>query len=360
MLYISFKELLEKVRPYITKQDTRLRKAITAEERLSVTLRFLATGHNFTDLEADFKISRMSISSIIMETCNAIYNSFKDEYLKLPQTAEEWKDLAKKTEERWQFPNCIGAADGKHIPILHPKDSGSDFYNYKGFFSVVLLAIVDYDYKFLFVDVGSQGRISDGGVYRNSSFNKALERGYLNLPDPEPLPSSDEPAWIHDKNDPIPYVFVADDAFPLGKNCMKPYPQTNLTDRKRIFNYRLSRMRRISENVFGIWGSRFRVFTTTMALSPDKVVTITLATIALHNLLRTKGKTLYTDDCALDKENEDGSLTPGSWRSVQNVCRNLGKNKDNHAQKSAENIRDILADHFYGPGAIPWQWNMLL
>ena len=114
------------------------------------------------------------------------------------------------------------------------------------------MAVVDYDYKSLFCDVGCQGRISDGGVFRNCEFNKALENGKLNLPKPTPLPTSTDPNAAYDKNDPLPYVFVADDAFPLGEHCMKPYAQTNLSDRKRIFYYRLSRMRRISENVFGI------------------------------------------------------------------------------------------------------------
>ena len=169
-----------------------------------------------------------------------------------------------------------------YIHILHPKDSGSDFYNYRGFFSIVMLAIVDYNYKFLFVDVGCQGRFSDGGVFRNSAVNKALERGKLNVPDPAILPTSTDPTWLHEQNDPLPYVFVADDVFRLGKHSLKPYPQTNLSDRKRICNCRLSRMRRISENVFGIWRSRFRVFTTAMALSPEKAVTITLATVAIR------------------------------------------------------------------------------
>ena len=75
----------------------------------------------------------------------------KEEYLKILQTKEDWKRIAEKTQERWQFHNCIGAVDGKHID---PKDSGSDFYNYKGFFSIEMLAICDYDYKFLFVDAG--------------------------------------------------------------------------------------------------------------------------------------------------------------------------------------------------------------
>ena len=166
----------------------------------------------------------------------------KDEYLIIPQRKEDWKCIAEKTQERWQFPNCIGAADGKHISILRPKDSGLNFYIYKGFFSIVMLVIVDYDYNFLFVDVGSQGRISDGGVFRNPSFNKGLERCKLNLPDPAPHSPSTDPTWLHRQNASLPYVLVTDDAFPLGKYCMKPYPQTKLSDRKRIFNYRLSRM----------------------------------------------------------------------------------------------------------------------
>ena len=73
--------------------------------------------------------------------------------------------------------------------------------------------------------------ISDGGVFQNSALKrafKALERDKLNLPDPAPLPTSTDPTWLHEQNDPLHYVFVADDAFPLGNHCMKPYPKTNL------------------------------------------------------------------------------------------------------------------------------------
>ena len=92
--------------------------------------------------------------------------------------------------------------------------------------------------------MGCQGRISDGGVYRNSTFYKALENGSLSLPDPVPLPGSDDPQWMFDQcNEPIPYLLVADDAFPLGIHCMKPFIQSDLSHRKRIFKYRLSRMR---------------------------------------------------------------------------------------------------------------------
>ena len=56
-----------------------------------------------------------------------------------------------------------------------------------------MLALVDYDYKFMFIDVGCQGRISDGGVYNNASLSNAIENNLLDLPPPRPLPISEDP-----------------------------------------------------------------------------------------------------------------------------------------------------------------------
>ena len=142
---------------------------------------------------------------------------------------------------------------------------------------------------------------------------------------------------------------------------MKPFPQSNLNDRKRIFNYRLSKMRRISENVFGIWGNTFRVFTITMALEPNKTVDITLATVALHNMLRMESREKYTADGYLDTEKDDGNVISGSWRTdAVDFTTSLPNTKSNRASVSAEDTRYLLADHFYGPGEVPWQWNVLV
>ena len=85
-LIISFQELIEEVEPYIKNKDTVMRKAIIVDERLSLTLRFLATGHSFSDLEAGFKIHRTAVSGIVIKVCEAIYDCLKEEYLKIPQT----------------------------------------------------------------------------------------------------------------------------------------------------------------------------------------------------------------------------------------------------------------------------------
>ena len=93
-----------------------------------------------------------------------------------------------------------------------------------------------------------------------------------------------------------------------------------------------------------------------MAFSLGKAATITLVTVALHNMMRTKERLLYTNKNALGRENEDASVTKRNWRSIAaNYLVNIAKNKNNHAQKLAEKFRDIFAGHFYAPGAILWQ-----
>ena len=159
---------------------------------------------------------------------------------------------------KWNYPCCLGAIDGKHIAIQQPADTGSEFFNYKHFFSVILFAMVDANYKFIYIDVGAAGRAGDTGDFADSALNKALRTNYLDLPDAVALQG------ISAK---ISYHIVGDDAFPLNTRLMKPYPYRNLEKEKRIFNYTLSRARRVVENAFGILAHRWRVFLTTIKLN---------------------------------------------------------------------------------------------
>lgn len=128
-------------------------------------------------------------------------------------------------------------------------------------------------------DIGTNGRVSDGGVLENTEFGRRLLNETLNLPeDASPDSCSDCK---------LPYVFVGDEAFALRRNFMKPYAQKDVNDNeKRIFNYRLSRARRVVENCFGIMASRFRIFNTAINLKLSSIEKAVMACVVLHNYLR--------------------------------------------------------------------------
>ncbi|XP_057302741.1 uncharacterized protein LOC130636907 [Hydractinia symbiolongicarpus] len=340
----TFVELLEKVRPYITKQTTSCRKPISAEEKLSVTLRFLATGESYQSLMYQFRMSDKTISLFVPIVARAIYRVLKKDYLRLPQTEEEWKALSDKINLKWRFPNCIGALDGKHIPIKLMPNTGSTFYSYKGFHNA-----------------GCQGRISDGGVLRNRELYHLLNNHRLALPPPKQLPLSEDPAWDQLDLPEIPYVIVGDDAFALSKNLLKPFSKNTLCDAERIFNYRLSRFRKISENAFGILSARFRIINSTINLSPSKTTSLVMAIVALHNMLMTKSKDSYAPVGLVDQEDLlTNRIVPGQWRGMADVSNDLQTCAQRKASSNAKEIRCVFKDYFMGSGQVSWQWNMLV
>ena len=105
-----------------------------------------------------------------------------------PPTTEDWKRIEHHFYSQWNYPNCIGAVDGKHVVIQSPHNSGSQFFNYKGTFSLVLMALVDADYQFTFVDIGDYGSQSDGAVFKNSNFGQQFINGELDVPGPNLCP----------------------------------------------------------------------------------------------------------------------------------------------------------------------------
>eukprot|EP00795_Rhopilema_esculentum_P004037 gene4037-20212_t len=104
--------------------------------------------------------------------------------MKVPKTVDEWELVASEFESSWNFPNCLGAMDGKHINIIAPARSGSLFFNYKKTFSIVLLAICNANYEFLMVDIGEAGRQSDAGVFANSNIVHSITNNLLPVPVP--------------------------------------------------------------------------------------------------------------------------------------------------------------------------------
>lgn len=271
--------------------------------------------------------------------------------LQFPKSSEKWRNIAQHFEERWNFPHCLGAIDGKHIDIVPPADSGSYYYNYKKRHSMVLMAIVDANYEFLLVDFGTNGRISDGGVLQNTKFFEMLQNNKMELPDAEVVKNSSTS---------LPYVFVADDAFPLRVDMIKPFRQADLHSRERkIFNYRLSRARHIVENAFGILASRFRIYHTVINLEPKNIEKIVMATCVLHNyLMKHVGSSYAPRECFYEENAANGTIITEGYNTTRSTMVNLQRRQGN-ILNYAKQVREKFTNYFVNEGSVSWQDNFV-
>nr|XP_034192555.1 uncharacterized protein LOC117609903 [Osmia lignaria] len=247
-----------------THSNENIRKIITSQYPNDSLHLFLATGDSYQTIAFSYRVSHLTVQSICLEVCKAINEILLAEYIPTP-CKEKWLEIANEMWTTWNFPNCLGALDGKHVTIQAPANSGSLYFNYKKSFSIVLLALLDVNYKFTAVDIGSYG--------------KSLQNCKLNVPEDSPLSGTDTIA---------PYVILGDEAFPLKKYLVRPnLGSKSIEDiEKRIFNYRLYRGRRSVECVFGILSQTFRVYCRKIIADPEKATTIILTTCILHNIIR--------------------------------------------------------------------------
>ena len=129
-------------------------------QKCLINCRFLAPGDSYVTLKTRFRMGLSTIHDIIRDTCRAIWITFKNEVMPDP-SLERWQEIEKGFRVRWNFPNCLGALDGKHVNIIAPANSASTFHNYGGHFSTVLMALVGANYCFVCVDIGEYGSNSD-------------------------------------------------------------------------------------------------------------------------------------------------------------------------------------------------------
>lgn len=149
---------------------------------------------------------------------------------------------------------------------------------------------------------------------------------------------------------------MADDAFPMGPHLLKPYGLSGgVSHSQRVFNYRLSRARRISENAFGILSNRFRIFLGKIDMAPESAQYIVLAAVTLHNILRCKNGRRYIPNLSVDQENVDGTVRRGEWRQVGINLDRMASHPQRNALSQAKLTRQILTEYFMSTGAVHWQ-----
>ena len=360
MLPSTFDDLLHLVGPSLKRQRSHFREPLPPALRLAVALRYLATGEGQASLSLNFRIGKSTVCEILSEVPEKIWDALRPIAVTFPGSVEEWKRISNDFWNLWGFPLCLGAIDGKHCVINCPPNSGSAFYNYKGTFSLVLMAVCDASYIFRYVDVGDYGRQCDSSVFSNTKFGELLSKGGLNLPQDDFLPNMQTKSR---------YCFIGDEAFPLKDTLQRPYPGKNLPEKLRIYNYRLSRARRVIENAFGILSSRWRFLRSPIQTRPEKAGKSVLAAIALHNWLKKHNDSqmafgrLYCPPGYVDYEDYHGILHKGIWRSEvveAGVLAELNQIGPNNYTKVANKFRAVMADFFISPqGELPWQYDVV-
>ena len=262
-----------------------LQKKYTSKKRLVITLRYLAERCSQQALSLNFQVGKSTVSKILKVVCEALYTVLATHFLRPPSTEEEWKQISSEFLELSNMPHVIGAINGKHVAMECPKNIGSLYHNYKGFFSHVF-AVCDAKYKFNFIDVGQYGGRNDGVVLKSSELSIRLELYSLNI-------SSED---IADKNFfedgelfILPYCMVGDEIFQLKNYAMRPYPGTRtgkLPIDQGVLNHRLSKARRVIKNSLGIFVARWRLFHKPIHADKENITSYILAEVALHTYLQ--------------------------------------------------------------------------
>ncbi|KAK7915496.1 hypothetical protein WMY93_011257 [Mugilogobius chulae] len=300
----SFDDLLSRVGERITYQDTNYRRSISPAERLSICLRLIQ------DHREQFQGRCLHGLHNRPDVAAAIWDCLVGEFMAVP-TVEEWRSIAEEFEERWNFPLCCGAVDGKHVKLKAPPNSGSLFFNYRLDHSLVLLAVVDARYRFRVIDVGGYGRTSDGGIFASSAFGQALREGTLHLPPDQNLPGADH-------RGPQPHVFVADEAFPLQQNLMRPYSGRG-------------------------------------GLAPGEHASSTTASPGQGSWWKMpSGSGPHSGGCSVATVVEPAP-GPGAAAHGLEPLPDVGRMGANNASQEATRVREVFKAHFCGEGAVAWQ-----
>ena len=328
----TFQFILEHIKHDI-QHDVVTEEPISPECRLGICLYRLARGDYYYTIAEMLGLGVATVCLIVKEVTEAIIANLWDLSVEqhMPKTKEDFEKRILDMEELWQFPFCWGSIDGCHIPIKCPSgglEACKEYHNYKNFYSVVLMAIVDSNYRFLWASCGFPGNSHDSIIFQSTEL-------WNNITENNAIPNIGQTV---DKTVIYP-LLLGDSAFPLQTWMMKPYTNAVLTKKQSNFNYRLSRARMVTEGAFGQMKGRWRVLLRKMESEADQVKTTALACIVLHNICIDKGETLSrkldptVDPLTNERRDRD------TIRSLLQM-RSCNKIKDTTAK--AEQIRNAL------------------
>ena len=174
----TFNIICTELRPFISRRDTVLRDCISVEEQVAITIWKLATNIEYRTLSELFGIGKSTVCKIVNDTCQQIVINLLPKYVKIPK-GERLKEVLDGFETTKGFPQAVGAIDGTHIPIIRPEQSPADYYNRKGYYSILMQAVADFRGIFMDVCIGWPGKVHDARMFANSELYKKGTQGTL-------------------------------------------------------------------------------------------------------------------------------------------------------------------------------------
>ncbi|XP_012562973.1 uncharacterized protein LOC105847757 [Hydra vulgaris] len=175
----TFNFLVNELHPHLGKTTTTMREPISVVKRVAVTLHNLASCEEYRVVSSLFGIGKSTANLIVHEFINAVNDILLPKYIKFPLSVENLNKHSRDCEAILAFLQCVGAVDGSHIPILAPKDQAISYYNYKGWYAIVLFSVVDCQYRFIYTSVGSPGRNNDSYILQNSSLESNFRLKFI-------------------------------------------------------------------------------------------------------------------------------------------------------------------------------------
>ncbi|KAK7884157.1 hypothetical protein WMY93_027280 [Mugilogobius chulae] len=292
----TFEYLCVRLKCALERRDTSFRQCVPVRKRVAVALWRLATNAEYRTISHLFGVSRSVVYRCVRDFCEAICTHLLPELITFPDQ-EKLKSMAAFIENRWGLPQCIGAVDGSHIPIISPGDFSVDFYNRKGFHSVILQGVVDGRGLFWSVNAGQAGSLHDARVLRLSSLWEKANSGVF---------SETGARQVEGVN--MGYYILGDSAYPLQNWLLKPYHDNGrLTQEQKLYNRKTSKVRVVVENAFGRLKGRWRCLMKRNDCGLELTKRMILACCALHNLCESHGEVYRS---AWDGRAEDEDVAP--------------------------------------------------
>jgi DDE superfamily endonuclease len=283
----DFTNLVRLVEPELHRAQTLphgVASSVIPDVMLAVTLRYLA-GAKVLDLSWPYGLADSTVYAVIDETLDALNILLNN--IKFAESATDCENEAAAFQALRGSPmhGFIAAVDGIAIAIHCPKASDSadarKYFNRKGFFSISVQAAVSASYRVTFISAKHAGSTHDSTAFSSTALFEHLLR---------PEEDGGLPKWA---------AIAADDAYgngSAGGRIVTPYSGRNLDVKKDSFNFYLSSLRIVVEQVFGVIVSRWGILWSPLRCSLEKSTKIIVVCAKLHNfILDERAKNLGVD-----------------------------------------------------------------